>query len=71
MGYLQMPKLGEPNCCENECNHPDCIALKKSCLTPCSICGEVIKAGEKFFIEEMKPLKQCHTNCYWKKEETK
>ena len=49
MAFGIMPKLGEPETCDGPCKHRDCAATRAMVDSPCGICGEPIRSGDRFY----------------------
>jgi len=52
--------------CKESCEHTDCAATRKDAATKCTICGETIGYGTKFYYTDEGAE---HALCTWKKEE--
>lgn len=53
--------------CQTDCEHTDCADSRKLATTPCNMCDKIIKAGERFFLDDNREPQ--HAVCVWKAEE--
>lgn len=42
--------LGEPSCCERECQHQDCAAIRERAKSLCPFCPSYVDRGEDYSI---------------------